>query len=185
MTNFKMAGLLMLVIPATVFAETDPYALSLEELMNVPVAISSRKALSQRDTPSIVTVITGEEIRNSGARDLIDVLRHVPGMDFRMSVSNGVSLGMRGHIGADGRIMMLVDGIEVNEHRYGSAIFGQGFPVEQIARIEIIRGSASALYGGSAELGVINIITRSAEELNGFHAGAGIGFTTDSNLYFA
>lgn len=182
MARLNIVGFLVLALPATGFAETDPYALSLEELMNVPVVISSRKSLSQRDTPSIVTVISGEEIRNSGARNLIDVLRHVPGMDFRVSVSNGLSLGMRGHIGADGRIMMLVDGIEVNEHRYGSAVFGQGFPVEQIARIEIIRGSASALYGGSAELGVINIITRSAEELNGFHAGAGVGYTTDSKI---
>jgi len=182
MKNFRFAGLLILVLPATLFAEVDPYALSLEDLMNVPVEISSRKALSQRDTPGIVTVITGDEIRKSGARDLIDVLRHVPGMDFRVSVSNGLSLGMRGHIGADGRIMMLVDGIEVNERRYGSAVFGQGFPVEQIARIEIIRGSASALYGGSSELGVINIITRSAEQLDGVHAGAGIGYTTDSKI---
>lgn len=182
MQNPKAYGLLMLALPATAFAGIDPYALSLEDLMNVPVTVSSRKALSQRETPGIITVITGEEIRHSGARDLVDVLRKVPGMDFRVMVNNGLSLGMRGHIGSDGRVLMLVDGIEVNEHRYGSAVFGQGFPVEQIARIEIVRGSALALYGGTAELGVINIITKSAEELNGVHVGAGIGATTGSKI---
>lgn len=177
MKKIKLAGLLILALPAAALAGVDPYDLSLEELMNIPVTISSRIALSQRETPGIVTVITGEEIRHSGARDLIDVLRQVPGFDFRVMVNNSLGLGMRGQIGSDGRVLMLVDGIEVNEHRYGSAILGQGFPVEQIARIEIIRGSALALYGSSAELGVINITTQSAEELNGVHVGAGIGRT--------
>jgi outer membrane cobalamin receptor len=172
------SGLSILTLPATALAGTDPYALSLEQLMNIPVMISSRKALSQRETPSSVSVITAEEIRNSGARDLIDVLRQVPGFDFRVSVNNGLAIGMRGQIGSDGRVLMLVDGIDVNEHRYGSAIIGQGFPIEQIARIEIIRGSALALYGGTALLGVINIISKSAEELNGVHIGAGAGMTT-------
>jgi len=175
--NFKLVCLSVLALPATAWAEIDPYGLSLEELMNIPVTVSSRKALSQRETPGIVTVITGEEILNSGARDLIDVLRQVPGIDFRVMVNNGLGLGMRGQIGSDGRVLMLVDGIEVNEHRYGSAVFGQGFPVEQIARIEIARGSSLALYGGAAELGVINITTKSAEELDGVHVGAGIGST--------
>ena len=176
MQNLKFACLSILALPATALAEIDPYGLSLEELMNIPVTVSSRKALAQRKTPGIVTVISAEEIRYSGARDLIDVLRQVPGMDFRVTVNNGISLGMRGHIGSDGRVLMLVDGIEVNEHRYGGANFGQGFPVEQIARIEIIRGSALALYGGTALLGVINIISKSAEELDGVHAGAGLGY---------
>lgn len=177
MQKMKFVALLVMTLPATTLAVVDPYTLSLEDLMNVPVTVSSRKALSQRETPGIVTVIGSEEIRHSGARDLIDVLRKVPGMDFRVMINNGLGLGMRGQIGSDGRVLMLVDGIEVNEHRYGSAIFGQGFPVEQIARIEIIRGSALALYGGTAELGVINIITKSAEELNGVHVGATIGTT--------
>ncbi len=174
--NLKLITLSILALPALAQAAVDPYNLSLEELMNIPVTVSSRKALSQRKTPGIVTVITGEEIRHSGARDLIDVLRLVPGMDFRVTVNNGIALGMRGHIGSDGRVLMLLDGIEINEHRYGSANFGQGFPVEQIARIEIIRGSALALYGGTALLGVINITSKSAEELDGVHAGAGLGY---------
>lgn len=174
--KLKFVCLSLCALPTMAFAEIDTYSLSLEELMNIPVTVSSRKALSQRKTPGIVTVISAEEIKYSGARDLIDVLRQVPGMDFRVTVNNGIALGMRGHIGSDGRILMLVDGIEVNDHRYGGVSFGQGFPVEQIARIEIIRGSALALYGGTALLGVVNIISKSAEALDGVHVRAGLGY---------
>lgn len=178
MPCWKKLGISLLVLPAAALAEVDPYSLSLEELMNVPVTISSRKPLSQRETPGIVTVITAEEISHSGARDLIDVLRRVPGMDFRVTVSNNIALGMRGHVGSDGRILLLMDGIELNEQRYGSAVLGKGFPVDSIARIEIIRGSALAMYGGTALLGVINIITKDATELNGAQVGTTLGLTS-------
>jgi outer membrane cobalamin receptor len=174
--KYHLISLLLLIFPTAAFAEIDPYSLSLEELMNIPVTVSSRLPLSQRKTPGIVSVITAEEIRQSGARDLVDVLRQVPGMDFRVTVNNGIAPGMRGHIGSDGRVLMLVDGIEVNDLRYGGANFAQGFPVEQIARIEIIRGSGLALYGGTALLGVINIISKSTEELAGVQVGAGLGY---------
>jgi outer membrane cobalamin receptor len=171
-----IACLSMLATSACLAADENRYLdLSLEELLNVPVNIASRKALSQRESPGILTVIQGEEIRRSGARNLEDVLRQVSGFGLRLIGSNVLGLGVRGHIGSDGRVLMLVDGIEVNEHRFGTAQFGQGFPVESIQRIEIVRGSGLAMYGGTAELGVINIITRSATDLDGVHVGAGIG----------
>ncbi len=149
--------------------------LSLDELLDVPVAVASRKAVSQRVAPGILTVIEGDDIRRSGARDLVDVLRQVPGFDFRLIVSNILGLGVRGHIGSDGRVLLLVDGIEANEQRFGTAQFGLKFPVESIHRIEIVRGSALAMYGGTAELGVINIITRDATELSGMEVGVARG----------
>lgn len=171
-----IASLTMLATPLCLAADENRYLdLSLEELLSVPVNIASRKALSQRESPGIITVIQGEDIRRSGARNLEDVLRQVPGFGLRLIGSNVLGLGVRGHIGSDGRVLMLVDGIEVNEHRFGTAQFGQGFPVESIQRIEIVRGSGLAMYGGTAELGVINIITRSAADLDGVHVGAGIG----------
>ena len=172
-----IASMSMLAAPACLAANENRYLdLSLEELLNVPVNIASRKALSQRESPGIITVIQGEDIRRSGARNLEDVLRQVPGFGLRLIGTNVLGLGVRGHIGSDGRVLMLVDGVEVNEHRFGTAQFGQGFPVESIQRIEIVRGSGLAMYGGTAELGVINVITRSAAELDGVHIGAGVGF---------
>ncbi len=165
---------LVLSVPVSATAG-DLLDLSLDDLLKVPITVASRKAVSQRESPGIVTVIEGDAIRRSGARDLVDVLRQVPGYDFRLIVSNILGLGVRGHIGSDGRVLMLVDGIEANEHRFGTAQFGLNFPVENIHRIEIVRGSALAMYGGTAEMGVINIITRSASELRGAEVAASVG----------
>jgi outer membrane receptor protein involved in Fe transport len=166
-----------------VFASADDFLeLSLDELLKIPVNVASRKPMSQKEAPGILTVISGEQIRRSGARDLIDVLRQVPGYDFRLIVSNILGLGVRGHIGSDGRVLVLVDGIEMNEHRFGTAQFGLGFPMESIQRVEIIRGSALALYGGTAEMGVINIITRGADDLSGVEINAAVGMVAGSRV---
>jgi outer membrane receptor protein involved in Fe transport len=157
-------------------ASSNYLDLSLEELLDVPINVASRSSLSQRESPGILTVIYGDEIRRSGARNLEDVLRQVPGFDFRQISTNVLGLGVRGHIGSDGRVLLQIDGIEVNEHRFGTAQFGQGFPMESIKRIEILRGSALAMYGGTAEMGVINIITRDANDLNGGELVAGAGY---------
>ncbi|MBT9538401.1 TonB-dependent siderophore receptor [Thiobacillus sp.] len=161
---------------SSAFARSDYLDLSLEELLDAPINVASRSALSQRESPGILTVVHGDEIRRSGARNLEDVLRQVPGFDFRLISTNVLGLGMRGHIGSDGRVLLQIDGIEVNEHRFGTAQFGQGFPMASIKRIEILRGSAMAMYGGSAELGVINIITRDANDLDGGEVAVGAGY---------
>ena len=143
-------------------AETD--ASGLQQILNQNVAASSRKALSSRETPGIVTVITEEEIRYSGARDLVDLIRFVPGVDFATDLGFNTGIGMRGNWASEGKVLLLVDGQEYNEILYQSVPYGNKFPLEQIARIEIIRGPGSAVYGGTAEFGVINIITRGGAE---------------------
>ncbi len=148
--------------------------ISLEDLMNVPVTVASRTALSLRESPGIITVITDEEIRNMGARDLMDVLRFVPGMEFAQDVQNFVSLGIRGNWASEGKVAVFVDGIAMNEILYATIPFGNHFSVDQIRKIEIIRGPGSAMYGGVAELAVINIITKQAE-MNGVEASAMYG----------
>lgn len=148
--------------------------ISLEDLMNVPVTVASRNALSLRESPGIITVITDEEIKNMGARDLIDVLRFVPGMEFAQDVQNYVGLGIRGNWASEGKVAVFVDGIAMNEILYATIPFGNHFSVDQIRKIEIIRGPGSAMYGGVAELAVINIITKQAE-MNGVQASAMYG----------
>lgn len=155
--------------------KTDIYDLSLEELMNMEVTVASKKALTLRESPGIITVITEEEILNSGARDLMDVLRLVPGIFFAMDVQGTVGIGMRGSWGHDGKILLLFDGQEMNEQAYASQQFGNHYNIDQIKRIEIIRGPGSSIYGGYAELGVINIITKSADEINGFSVKGSYG----------
>ena len=159
-----LAGLL----PSIGYASENLFlAMSLEELMDIPVDVASRAPLPQRESPGVITIISGEQIRRQGARDLLDVLRLVPGFDFRLISNNVLGLGVRGHTGSDGRVLLLVDGIEINEQRFGTAQLGAGFPLESIERIEIVRGSALAMYGATAELGVIHIVTRKPAEIDG------------------
>ncbi|TAE23145.1 MAG: TonB-dependent receptor [Candidatus Kapaibacterium sp.] len=140
---------------------------SLEDLLNVEIAVASGKgkALSQRESPSIVTLITREEIINSGARDITDVLRLVPGFEFGLDVQGAVGITMRGNWAHEGKILFLWDGIPMNETLFGTVPLGNRFPLFQIERIEIIRGPGSAIFGGFAGMAVVNVITRTMQNI--------------------
>jgi outer membrane receptor protein involved in Fe transport len=145
------------------------FQLSIEELMDIPVSVATKKELSIRETPGIVSVITQEEIRNSGARDLIDVLRLVPGFEFGGDLQGSVGLGVRGIYAFEGKASVFLNGTPMNDLLFGNLLLGHRFNPDQIKRIEIIRGPGSAIYGGTSELAVINIVTVD-EELNGAEA---------------
>lgn len=147
----------------------------LESMINDAVSVSTKKALSRRNSPNVVTVINEDDIRNSGARDLIDVLRMVPGFTFGLDGSGQVGIGIRGNWAHEGKVLLLLDGQEMNEIYTAKLFFGNRFPVQLIKRIEIIRGPGSAAYGGSAEFGVINIVTLSSDDYSGLYAGYAFG----------
>jgi outer membrane receptor for ferrienterochelin and colicin len=90
-------------------------ASELQKILNENVAASSKKGLASRETPGIVSVVTAEEIKNSGARDLTDVLKMVPGFEFATDVEFVVGIGLRGNWANEGKILVLVDGHEYNE----------------------------------------------------------------------
>ncbi|UII19841.1 TonB-dependent receptor plug domain-containing protein [Fulvivirga ligni] len=154
---------------------TSTYEMSLEELMNMPITVASSEALSPRESPGIVSLITAGDIAKMGARDLIDVLRTVPGFEFGVDVSGVTGIGIRGNWAHEGKVLILLDGHEMNETAYGTSQVGNHFPVDQIQRIEIIRGPGSALYGGYAELGVINIISKKAADIGGVGVATSYG----------
>ena len=95
---------------------------TLDEVMNIKVTVASKNAMTLRESPGIITIITEEEIRNMGARDLIDVLRFVPGFDFASDIQNYVGIGVRGNWATEGKVSVLVDGIELNELRYSNIL---------------------------------------------------------------
>ncbi len=148
-------------------AAQDATEKELLDLLNTPVTVASAKATTIRESPGVITVLSHEEIQATGARDLIDVLRQVPGFDFGYDVEGATGLFARGLWAYEGKALVLFDGIEMPELLYGNMLLGHRFPIDQIKRIEIIRGPGSAIYGGLAELAVIKIITLQGEDLTG------------------
>jgi iron complex outermembrane receptor protein len=152
--------------------------MDIEELMNTEVSIATKSSESIRKTPAIVSVITEEEIKNMGARELIDVLNTVPGFEPGQVRLGSKYLGIRGvtDIRQGGKLLVLLDGTPYNDIMYSSGLFyGYEFNLDAIKRIEVIRGPGSALYGTNAFSGVINIITKSGEDVNGIEFGAKYG----------
>lgn len=181
MTKTRPCALLLLLSAAPAFAAPareleffDFERASLEDTLNLKTGVTSRLDFSAREAPGIVTVITREEIINSGARNLIDVLRLVPGLDFGVDVEGGVGLGVRGNWAHEGKVLVLVDGQRYNESFFGTAQL-ERVSAEQVERIEIIRGPGSVVYGGFAGLGVVKITTRSAKAINGTEAALAYG----------
>lgn len=176
----------LFLIAQSVCAQSDSTKyddLSLADLMNVKISVASIKELTPRESPGVVYYINSEDICESGARDLIDVLRMVPGFDFGVDVEGVVGLGVRGNWAHEGKVLMLIDGQEMNEGLYSTLQFGNHYPIESIKRIEIIRGPGSAIYGGNAEYAVINIITNDAKHLNGVRIAGSYGVVKNVNSH--
>lgn len=143
----------------------------LDYLQDLPVVLSvSRLAQPLNEVPGAVTVIDRELIRRSGARDVAEVLRLVPG--FLLTYRTGATPQAVYHSGMDtygARMQVYVDGRSV----YSSFLLGdtktglRSLIVEEIERIEVLRGSNSASYGANAFLGVVNIVTRNAADTYG------------------
>lgn len=143
-------------------AESD-----LQKQLNQSTKVGSGFSLSTRETPGIVSVISREDLENSGARDITDVLRLIPGFDISQDLQFVQGVSLRGNWANEGKVLFLLDGQPMNDLLYQTVALGNRFLIETIERIEIIRGPGSAIYGGSAEYGVINIITKAANSLNG------------------
>lgn len=142
-------------------ASTLDYA-ALEQLFGEPVT-GSATGSPQRESqvPATMIIVTAEEIRRSGARDIPGVLRHVPGLDFMQTSADHAEINVRGFNQAfSPRLLVLVDGRQVYADYYGFTPWST-VPVElaAIRQIEIVKGPNSALFGFNAVGGVINIVT--------------------------
>ncbi len=157
----------------------EKMGVTVDDLLAQKLSISSKSKTTLREQPSIVTVMTEEEIRRSGARDLVDLLRLIPGFNINFDSQGTLGASLRGLWSFEGKLLIMVDGIETNELLYYTTQLGNHYPISQIRRIEIIRGPGSSIYGGSAELGVINIITKTGANINGFGIQSNYGLMTD------
>lgn len=155
------------VAHATEGAEENPFAMSLEQLMQVEITGATLTGKSLKNVPAAVTVFTREEIHRLGMDYLYELLNLVPGYQSQRfsDMSTGSNYSSRGRRqGANSReVLLLLDGRPMNDPRTGGPAFGIRIPLGQIERVEIIRGPGSAIYGSNAFTGIINVITRHDE----------------------
>lgn len=140
--------------------------MSLDEYLAAGFLVAAREALTLRESPSVVTVLSHDEIVSTGARDLIDVLNLAAGFSPLIDSESNFNVGFRGIIN-EGKVLLTIDGQPMNEVFYNSLRLVPRYPIDQIERIEIVRGPGSVIYGGQAEMGVINIVTRGPSTQDG------------------
>lgn len=164
---------------SAVRAADDLDVMSLEELVKVPVIQTPKFAINADFTPSLVSLVSRNDIRAFGWRTLGDALRSLNG--FTVTSDHTYSyVGVRG-VAAPGdyrsRLQLLIDGISVNENIYGSANIDSAFPMDMdlVEHIEIIHGPSASVYGGDSTFGVINVVTRSGGSFAGGEAAIGLG----------
>jgi iron complex outermembrane receptor protein len=153
------------------------------------IYIAARHKQKKSEAPSSVYVITAEDIRQSGAINIPDILRMVPGLEVMQVAASDIEVGARGFNNLlSNKMLVMIDGRSVYLDFYGMVLW-ESLPIvlEEIDRIEVIRGPGSALYGANAFSGVINIITKSPEKLKDFTLSATGGDyrTRDGSLIVA
>jgi iron complex outermembrane receptor protein len=142
---------------------------SIEDLMNIEVTSVSKKEQKLSRTAAAIFVITQEDIRRSGATNIPDLLRMVPGLDVAQVNGSTWAISSRGFNDEfANKLLVLIDGRTVYSPLFSGVFWDvQQVPLETIDRIEVIRGPGAAVWGANAVNGVINIITKKAADSQG------------------
>jgi len=181
--NLALAGLALalLLTPALpAGADTgrvDLTELSLEDLLDVQVTLVTRRPQRLSHTPAAATVLSGDEVRRSGARTLADALRLVPGLQVARVDANKWVVTSRGFAGLfANKLLVLVDGRSVYTPMFSGVFWeSQDVVLADVERIEVIRGPGGSLWGANAVNGIVNVVTRPAADSQGTHATVGGG----------
>jgi iron complex outermembrane recepter protein len=158
-------------------ASGDLKQLSLEQLGNVEVTTVSKEPEKLLQTPAAIYVLTQEDIRRAGVTSIPEALRLVPGVEVARIDSDSWAVGIRGFGGAFSRsVLVLVDGRSVYTPLFEGVYWDvQNVMLEDVDRIEVIRGPGGTIWGSNAVNGVINIITKKANDTQGTLAAVGGG----------
>lgn len=162
LSNLSLALLLLTGLPATASDIRQLKSMSLEDLANTEVTSASNRSTRLEDTAAAAFVITSEDIRRSGATNLPDLLRLVPGVNVARISSNEWAVSIRGFNDQfANKLQVLIDGRSIYTPLFSGVFWDeQSLLVQDIERIEVIRGPGGATWGANAVNGVINIITR-------------------------
>ncbi|MDP3651891.1 MAG: TonB-dependent receptor [Rhodoferax sp.] len=165
-------------------ADSEDLVLSYGDKSFVSIATGTKQLL--RKSPSTATVITAEDIVAMGATTVDEALESVPGLHVSRSTIYGPHYGIRGILtDSNPHVLMMVNGVPLTSVFQGNRNdIPVSLPTANVARIEVIRGPGSALYGADAFAGTINIITKTAEELQGPSVGLRAGSFDSVDTWF-
>lgn len=148
-------------------AGQSPADNSYEELFSQGIEESSNIAAEAKLNidfiPAFVTVLHHDELSRLGIDTVFEAMALVPGVELFMEATGAKQLIFRG-VKEKGKVKLLIDGIDINNNFRGSVYYYYDFPIELVDRIEVIRGPGAVLYGSGAMSGVVNIVTKSADE---------------------
>jgi outer membrane receptor for ferrienterochelin and colicins len=141
--------------------------LKTSDLLNLEVVSALKRPESIGRVPATVRVITAEDIRDNGYFTLEDALADLPGLQFRNIEGFNSYIFVRGAPGQNNKVLLLVDGVQINELNSGGFYAGGQYNLTNVERIEVVYGPASALYGTNAVSGVISVFTRNPKDSQG------------------
>ncbi|HWA00215.1 MAG TPA: TonB-dependent receptor [Caulobacterales bacterium] len=149
--------------------DVDPFALSPEQLFDAKVISATRTSEPLWNSPAAIFVISNEDIVRSGVTSIPEALRLAPGVEVARINSSSWAVSIRGFNAAlANKLLVLIDGREVYDPLFSGVYWDvQDVAIEDIDRIEIVRGPGASLWGANAVNGVINIITKSAADTQG------------------
>ncbi|MGB0204041.1 MAG: TonB-dependent receptor plug domain-containing protein [Neptuniibacter sp.] len=167
-----------------IFEEGSEFADFFGEEAFVSIATGSKKPIDK--APAAATVISARDIKEIGARTLNEVLETVPGLHVSPSALNRMSpvYSIRGiHTGFNSQVLLLIDGLPLQYSHSGGRPELFDMSVASIEKVEVIRGPGSAIYGADAYSGVINIITKNAQSIDGTEVGGRVGSFDSRDLW--
>ncbi len=177
-----LLGVLLQSSGAGAYAENDLFELSLPQLLQIKVTSVSRQVELSRHAPSAIYVITRDDLRRSGVTHLAEVFRMVPGMQVARFNANSWAVDIRDASGQyANRMLVLRDGRILYNSLFSGVFWNiQDTLLEDVERIEIIRGPGAVMWGSNATNGIINIITRKAKDTTGTLVTGSVG--SDDNI---
>src|SRR5437667_2681 len=176
-----LAGFLSVLLAGSAVAQNsrnvDVTAVSMEDLMNLQVTSVSKRTQKVADAAAAIFVLTQEDIRRSGATSIPEALRLVPGLEVARIDQNKWAIGSRGFNGRfDNKLLVLIDGRSVYTPLFSGVYWNvQDVMLEDVDRIEVIRGPGATVWGANAVDGVINVITKKAKATQSAIVTAGAG----------
>jgi iron complex outermembrane recepter protein len=155
--------------PASPPSNQDLGELSIDQLLNVTVTSAGQKEQKLSDVAAALTVLNADDINRSGATNIPDLLRYVPGVEVGQATNTDVSVSIRGFGGVFAtKLLVLIDGRSIYDPLFGGVDWQfQTMMMDNIDRVEVIRGPGATVWGANAVDGVINIITKDSQDTLG------------------